>query len=585
MNFKKIYFFLKIEEKKKIKFIIFLFLLGALMECLSVGLVLPIFSIISTPKELLLSNDLFGNNMPNLIITLIINTEQKTIIYITLLVLILTYLLKNIYLSISSYFVYKNIYQIQINISNNLFLKYLRENYSFFLNNNKSILVRNINDEVGTFVRRLLVPLALMISEILTIILISAILVIINFYASLISLTIGFIFGFLLIFFTKKRIKKWSIDRQIYSGKKYKSIYETFNSIIDIKLKEVELFFFNIFKNYNTLNIKADRNVDTLNLMPRYALEFIGVFLFCTIFFILFQFSYKVESILPILALYLAAAFRLLPSVNRVLVYYNSFLYGYRAFEKIDEEFNFNYTNFNLNDSIAYSDKSKQIFKIFESIELKDITFKYNLKDQSIFENINLKIKINEFIGIYGPSGIGKSTLLLLLTGLLKPNSGKLILNNNSSLNLSDFKSNLFGYVPQRTTLIDDTIKRNIAFGQQEKDIDNFMLDYVVDICQLKSFIENSANNINSIIGDDGLKVSGGQRQRLALARALYFSPMILILDEATNQLDESTENKILNIVNSLRGKITLIFISHKISNLNICDKIYEVNKSKINLL
>ncbi len=555
-------------------------MIGALFESIGIGLVLPVFTIISNSKVYLLSNEAFTSTFPNFIIQLVISTSQETLIYFSLFILVTSYLVKNIYLSISHFFAYNIIYQLQINISNNLFLKYLKSNYNFFLNSNKANLVRNINDEVGTFIRRLLVPLALMISEILTIIFITSVLIIVNFYASITALIFGFLFGLIIIFFTKKKIKIWGIERQLFSGKKYKNLYESFNSIIDIKLKNLEKFFLEIFKKNNSKNIKADRNVDLLNLMPRFLLEFFGIFIFCVIFLILFELSYKVENILPILALYAAAAFRLLPSINRVLVYYNSFLYGYKAFEKIDEEFNFKYKKFNLD---IHSNKSDKIIETFDSISLQDVTFSY--KERTILKNINLKIVCGEYLGITGSSGSGKSTLILLIAGLLKPSSGTIRIDNFNYWEQTISLNKIFGYVPQKTTLIDDTIRKNIAFGQSEEEINDNKIDYVVNFCQLKDFVNNSEQKLNTIIGDDGLKISGGQRQRLALARALYFDPKILILDEATSALDELTENKILDIVYRLKGKITLIFISHKKTNLKICDKIYDVKNMGIDLI
>ena len=338
--------------------------------------------------------------------------------------------------------------------------------------------------------------------------------------------------------------------------------------------------FLNLFKQNNSIHILADRNVDLFNIFPRFLLEFFGVLLFSSIIALLFLFGYNSEKILPILALYAAAAFRILPSINRVLVYYNSFLYGQKAFEKINTEFSNDYSNFSKNKKKLESEIIKKIK--FENLELKDVSFAYD-KTQAVLKDINLNIKKGTYVGIQGQSGSGKSTLVLLITGLLKPTSGKIFLNQtHDTSEKQKILNSLIGYVSQKTTLFDDTIKKNIALGEDENEIDETKLKKVIEITQLKDFIYNLKDGIETVVGDDGLRISGGQRQRIAIARALYFNPDLLIMDEATSSLDKDIEDKIIEIIKNLKGKKTLVFISHKLSNLNICDEKFEVVNSGI---
>ena len=579
-NISSLIIFFNLEDKKKLFLIIFLFLIGALFESLSVGLILPIFSILIAGKQSLLSSDIFLKFSPDFLITMLQNNSEQTVLFSSLIIITLVYFFKNLYLGGSFYVCYKIIYQLQIDISNNLFKKYLSSPYNFFLNSNRAVLVRNVQDEIGTFVRRLLVPGLLMVSEILTICFLFALLITANPIVSLVASAVSLICGLIIIFFTRKKIKKWGVQRAQFTEKKYKNLFESFNSIIEIKIRNVEQKFFDIFRLNNSKHIFADRNVDLFNIYPRFILEFFGVFLFSCIILTLYSLKFDNSVILPIMALYAAAAFRVLPSVNRILVYYNSFLYGQKAFEKINSEFSNNYSEFSKN---IYQLKKSQSEKFnFDRLEFKNVNFSYN-ENKKILNDINLKIKKGSFTGIKGKSGSGKSTLVLLMTGLLTPDSGDILINDSHNLNSSDINISTFtGYVSQKTTLFDDTIKKNIAIGIDDNDIDKKHLDHVIEITQLKEFINNLKDGLNTIIGDDGLRISGGQRQRIAIARALYFSPELLIMDEATSALDVDIENKIIEILRNLKGKITLIFISHKASNLEICEDKFEVLDNKI---
>ena len=575
LKIKSIINFFNAEDKKKIILIIVLFLIGAIFESVSVGLILPIFSIIIGGKESLLSSEIFLKFSPDFLIEILENNSEQTILFSCLIIITLVYFVKNLYLSGSYYAAYKIIYQFQTQISDNLFKRYLTLPYNFFLNSNKAVLVRNVQDEVGTFVRRLLVPGALLISEILTVTFLFILLVSANPLASIIATTMAIFFGFLIIFFTRAKINKWGVQRANFLEKKYKNLFESFNSIIEIKIRNSESKFLDLFKYNNMLHILADRNVDLFNIFPRFVLEFFGVLLFSCIIIFLFLFGYDTNSILPIMALYAAAAFRVLPSINRILVYYNSFLYGQKAFEKVNEEFSGNYSDFSKEKILIENSKLKKIK--FEKLEFQNVSFAYD-DSKEVLKNVSFKIEKGSFTGIKGQSGTGKSTLVLLMTGLLKPIKGDILLNNDYDATKDKIIfNNLIGYVSQKTTLFDDTIKRNIALGVDENKIDQSQLNYVIEITQLKDFINNLSDGLDTVVGDDGLRISGGQRQRIAIARALYFNPDLLIMDEATSSLDNDIENKIIEIINNLKGRITLVFISHKLSNLDICEKKYEV--------
>lgn len=572
--FLEVFNFFNNKDKKNLIFIIILFTFGALLETLSIGFMLPALSTIIGGKDNLISSPLFNNFFNQNIINFFNQLDEKTIILSTLSLIILIYSIKNLFLSFVYYYSHILIYKLQLKISNNIFKKYLNSEYIFFTNTKKSELTRNVIDESAVFVRRLVYPAVFLISELLTVFFIGFLLILIDYKITLITF---FSFFFITIIFLekfKKKMKSWGEQRQKFAASKYLHLVEFFNLIIEIKLKKFENFFFEKFKESNSKNINADRNADTVNLFYRQVLELLGVLIFCSILIIAIILGYNVKDILPIIGVFVAAAFRILPSINRILIYSNNLNYGYVAFKKIQAEMHQTYIEFQL-------EENKNILKIdsFENLRFEKVNFSYQGCDKFIIKDSNFSISRGSYYGIFGPSGTGKSSLILLLTGLLKPNSGKIFLNDKYNINEQklDF-TKMIGFVGQKTFLLNASIAENIAFGEDEKKIDLDKINKLIEEIDLRDFVASLPKKINTIIGDDGIRISGGQKQRIAIARALYHNPQFLILDEATNSLDQQTEEKILKIIENMKNKLTIIIISHKFSNLRNCNKIYHLN-------
>ena len=572
--FLEVYNFFNSSDKKKLLLLIFFFVLAAFFESLSISLLFPVISIILGGKEILLSNEFLKKTIPENLMQPLVSVNENTMFIFLLVVIILIYVIKNVYLCALHYYSHILIYKFQIKISNNIFKKYALSDYSFFINSNKSELIRNIIDESATFVKRLVYPGIFLISEIITIIFICAVLMLVDFKITLIIAITSLVLGTLIIKMTKKNINTWAAQRQKYASSKYMLLNEFLNLIIEIKLKNLHNFFFKMFDKSNTLHIHADRNADTINLFHRQILELLAVIIFSGILIIAFTFNYKASEIVPLLGVYAAAAFRLMPSLNRVLIYYNNFRYGKVAFKKVKSELNNYYKEIIFNNSKDY-----KIVSSFDNIDIKNVSFSYGGSQEKIIKNLNFNIEKGKFYGIFGPSGSGKSSLILLITGLLRPTVGRIILNNKYDINLENTNyQSLIGFVGQKTFLLNSTIKKNISLIEDDENIDDDKIERLINEVGLDEFVYNLPDQLNTIIGDDGIRISGGQRQRIAIARALYSSPEFLILDEATSSLDLDNENKILHIIQSLIGKVTIIFISHKLSNLKFCSDIFELN-------
>ena len=306
-----------------------------------------------------------------------------------------------------------------------------------------------------------------------------------------------------------------------------------------------------------------------INIVPRYILEICAIFVLSLIIILLLKINQNQLEIIPIIAMYGASIFKILPSINRIIIAKQNFKFALVAINKIISEFK----NLQQNKlKIINYDKVEFNKKII----IENGSFSYSTSDNITLNNINLSIEKNKITGIYGESGSGKSTLIDLITGILKLSSGKITIDDKK-IDENFIITSLFSYVPQKTFMLDESIRKNITFGDENSSIE---INQIVKDCLLENYVSNLKNNIDTTVGEKGSRVSGGQIQRIAIARALNVNKDILILDEATSALDVNTEKKLLE--NLKKYNKTIIMITHRPANLNICDVVYEVSDKKV---
>ena len=303
-------------------------------------------------------------------------------------------------------------------------------------------------------------------------------------------------------------------------------------------------------------------------------------FLLIVLIVLIVQFKSYIEdienysSVLPLLGLYAAIAFRLVPSFTRILVHLNNIKFSKASVDVIFQELK-------LKDKKDINIEFDKNF-VFTNIEFKNVSFAYDGKPE-VFDNINFSINKNEFVAIIGESGIGKTTLIDLIAGLVEPSKGEILLNGKKIF--SENKNNIIsaiGYIPQNYNFLDDTIEKNIAFGEEKPDLKKIEKSLIQ--ANLSKFVETLKNKSQEKIGEQGIMLSGGQKQRLAIARSLYLDAQILILDESTSSLDQETEGKIFEEFMKLKDMKTLIVISHKMLNYEFFDKIISINNRQIEI-
>ena len=564
-----------IDKKDKFNLILFFFLLliSTLVEMIGLGS-LPIFAMAIVDSESLIEK------LPTFFTYDFVNdlNQKKLIIYLSLIVTIV-FLIKNLFLVFVNFFNGLVIKRIRKNLTNMLFKNYINSNYEFHISRNSADLIRNVYSEVARSVYYLIGHISL-IKESLILIVILVLLIIANsMVAVLIFGFLGF-FSFLFFLYTRNSSKVRGKFIQEYWGKQTKTLKHGLGSIKEIKMLNKENFISKIF-NFNTEMIEKYNFIQSFIVtLPRLFLE-VATILAITIVCSLFVISDKsVENIIPIIVLISVSAIRLIPSFSTISQSIATIKYQSPAFDLIVRELN------EMKKATKHHreiDQIKHVDIFFKKkIEVKNLIFKYPSTEKKVIDNLSISINTGEAIGIAGASGEGKSTLLDLICGLLKPTSGQILVDEidiNSKKN--NWRSKI-GYVPQDIYLLDDSIKSNIAFGVEDKNFSSAQFEKAIKMSQLSEFLENLPDKELTYVGDDGVRLSGGQKQRIGIARALYFLPEVLILDEPTSSLDEKNETLILDDIYNIKSKITIISISHSKKVFKKCDKIIEIKSGKI---
>lgn len=554
------------DQKKYFAFLLFLTVISTFLEIVGIGAIIPLINIIISP-DAIANNEFLSNIFQN------IGISKENFILLFLIIFLIIFILKSFFLVLLSYVQIRFIFFISVYFSKKLFLVYLKQPYSFYLNKNSSQLVRNITSEIGFFANGIY-SFLLVINELLVFFSISLFLLYFETFSFLIICPIVLIALFFFNYFTKKRNIEWGKHRQKYEGLRIKTLQESFGGIKDIKIFNIENYIYNQYSEINKSQATMNSLQSFIVTLPRIIFELVAVVgIFILILIIVINDKNSI-SLLPTLALFTAAAFRILPSLNRLSVSIQNIRFSIPVAKNI-------YNEINRPIPKKYNSKNQNNLIFEKNINLNNISFSYQ-NNKKLFNNIDLEIKAGEVIGIIGDSGSGKTTLVDILMGILEPTSGKITIDgNNINKNLNDWYSN-FGYVPQSVFLLDDTIRANIAFGVEESKINDSKIHNSLKKSQLFKYVNDLPEGINTKIGERGVKMSGGQRQRLGIARCLYFEPSILFFDEATSSLDLETEELFIKSLNLLKGKTTMIIISHRKSTLVNCDRILKVEKGRI---
>lgn len=557
------------NQKKDFLILLNCMLVVSILEMASLTVLLPILNIFLGLK----SN---FNNEQFLLFFDFFNINFNNFSLVAFLIIFLIFFIAKVLFSI--YVAWKNnnfIFNFINNISFSLYSKYLSQEYKDYSIKNTSELMRNILREIDYFYL-FLHSSTLIILESIILFGIFCFLIYFVTYPTLISLLIISIVSLSYFFAVKKNFLTWGKDRQKIEENRIKYMQEGFASIKEINFFNRNFFFLKRFKNKNNQFYKITTNYNFLNSIPRLIFELFTIFMLASIFIFLIISGKSNQEIIKIVALFFAASFRIIPSVYRIFTCIQNLKYSQHAFSILFSDYN----------SII----QKKIFTNFTGLIFEN-NIKLNIKNYSYqnneinfqLKNISLKIKKNEKIGLIGKSGSGKSTLISVLVGILRSNNIKLEVDKKLIYEPKDILKwqSIIGLIPQNINLLNESLKKNILFGLDENKYSEKDIIKVLKLVKLFDLYKSLPNGLNYNISEKGLNFSGGEIQRIGIARALIFNPKILIFDEATSALDTFTENEILKDINNLQNK-TMVFISHRMNTLKFCDKIYLIDKGQI---
>tara|TARA_B100001250_G_scaffold414558_1_gene453874 strand:+ start:4036 stop:5766 length:1731 start_codon:yes stop_codon:yes gene_type:complete len=553
------------EQKLKSGILFGMMVIASFLEMLSLGLIIPILGLFLNSQ-----NIPYINILNNFGIDDFSNEELFTYF---LLFFLLLYVLKISLLIFMSWYEQNFIAKFREEFSNKMFSKYITQNISFFSGKNSSQFLRNIMTEIEHLSIYML-SFFMATLEILTISSLTIVLLYVDFSITLTTICLFIFVTFLYLKIIRPKVRQWGITRHLSESKRIQFLQEGFGAVKDIKLLGREKFFFDKFKFHN-LNLRdVAAKIGFVNQLPRFVLELFIIITIILIFIILNEKNNSFVDVLTVLALFLAAAFRIMPSLNRLIGSFQNMKFTSHAAEMLSKEMDL-LTKENKNKK----EKIKKItFTNNISVDIKN--FKYNDSDKFMIKDINFSIKKGEKIGIIGPSGSGKSTFIEILLGILKPQNGQVNIDGNSIDAISNLKE-IVGYIPQKIFILDDSLRNNILFGLKNDDFKDEKIIEIIKKTNLTGLLNRLKDGLNSRLGERGVDLSGGEIQRIGIARALIYDPEIIFLDEATSSLDTFTERAILNELKNFDNK-TFISVAHRVGTLKNCNKIYLISQGKI---
>tara|TARA_Y100000816_G_scaffold292182_1_gene286260 strand:+ start:1194 stop:2927 length:1734 start_codon:yes stop_codon:yes gene_type:complete len=558
------------KNQKQFCFLIIGLFFLSLLELIGLGSI-PFFIVALFDPENFLT---FLNNLNYLNFLIDFFSENFILKYSFLIISI--FFIKNIYyfyiILVKSRFIKK----VKIDLIDKLYNSYINKEYIFHVNNNPSKLVKNLNTEINRTVSSVSSLLSIFL-EILLTFLIFLVIFLSNPVISISAVIFLSLISLVYYFVIKEYSVKWGKNISKYFGIFFKNLSETFGAIREIKLSnKLENYKNIVMKNVNEME-QMNLNQTILNSTPRIILEVIAVSSIVLIAMIMIYFDENNNSNLALLSFVAISSIRLVPSITTISKSFNDMNYLNSSLDIIYNDIT-NKTNADL----YYVDRKEKKLNFKNKLSIQNLSFGYD-KSNVILNNINLKIDKGSKVSISGQSGSGKTTLVNLITGLLKPDKGKILIDDLDIINdLSTFQSKI-GYVAQDTYLLDDTIRENLTFLVNDKTtVSEHEIWDILKLVKLDKFLDTCQNGLDTIIGDRAVRVSGGQKQRISLARTLLIKPEILILDEATSALDFENEELILDEIMKLYANKTIILITHRKNSLKYCDKNYSLIERKL---
>lgn len=570
---KKINYIFNRKQKIHLIVLFFLVLIGSACELLGVTMILPFIDAVLQQEAVLEKwymrwiYDTLGLESVN------------SLLIILAVAFIVIYVIKNAYMVWMKRMQFRFIGNNQLQLSRRMLECYLRQPYLFHLSHNSSDLIRNISADTGMFFGSVQSVLTLFTD--ITVCLLVFMVLLRQDFAMTITVTMVLI-AYIAVFFLllRKKIENFGQQTRKLTAQNNKWLRQTFGGIKESIILERRDFFIRRFTQTNEGLMINRRDYQTLSLLPKAVLEVLCIGGIMLIVAVKLASGTDIVEFIPTLSLFAVAAFRLLPSFNKIVAELSSLQYNKAGVDAI-------YTDLHEIEQLSImSQKEKDdeldYLNFEKEIRLDNITFHYPNVKSSVLENINMVIEKNTSVAFVGPSGAGKTTLADIVLGVLDPQSGSIQIDGVDVCKAMRSWHKKIGYIPQFIYLMDDTIRNNIAFGLRPNEIKEEQVWRALEEAQLKEFVESLEDGLDTKIGERGVRLSGGQRQRIGIARALYHNPQFLVLDEATSALDNDTEKAVMEAINYLAGSKTLLIIAHRLTTIEQCDVVYEIKDKQV---
>lgn len=573
--FKQLTYIFNRREKVQIVFLFLAAIIGSLLECLGVGVFMPFVNVLMDASAIQDTwyLQLFYEKLH-------FRSAESFITGLTIAIIAI-FVVKNVYLIVEKYAIYRFSYNTQRKISVRLLEAYMSEPYTFHLNKNISVLQRSMQEDANLFATAVIHFMELFIEITVCIALV------ISLFCISRSMTV-IILGLLIIcvgIFTavsKKFAKGFGRECQEYKAKIYQWMNQALGGIKEVKVLNRESFFVTSYQTYYKKYAKGLRISRLLAAIPKYIVEMVSMTgLLIAIIIKLKYGRTDIVTFIPQLSAFAIAAFRLMPSVGRINEHVTNIMYAAPSIELVYNDLKDVERQETGDAEGQEKEEQNREWKFEKELEIKKVCYHYPDVEENVIDHVDFKIRKGQTVALIGESGAGKTTMADIILGLLSPQYGRIKADGVDIFKSIDQWHKNIGYIPQTIYLSDDTIRNNVAFGVFEEEIDENAVIEALKKAQLYEFVEGLIDGMDTIVGDRGVRLSGGQRQRIGIARALYHDPEILVLDEATSALDSDTEAAVMEAVDSLRSEKTMIIIAHRLTTIQNADVIFEIVNGK----
>ena len=560
------------NRRQKVQSVLLCFglFIGALLELFGVSLIAQLVSLISDPGSIA------GNRFLSFLYEFTKAVSERQFFLYVVITLIVIYLLKNLYLTVISYVKYTFIYNNQLALSGRLIDCYLKKPYTYHLDKNSAEMIRSIMLDSERFFQMLLTAFTLF-SEVMVSALLCIYLVIVDWMITVsVVVILGVVSGLYLTVFHARSRKNGEIS-QFNDGKMHQAINQALGAVKDIKILHRESYFVNAFTKRGEKKYTAVRNNEILGALPAYIIETVCVGAILLVLVIKLYNGQDLSDMIPQLAAFAMDAFKLLPSVGKVNNYLNLIIFLKPSVDLIyrDIKDTEDMLGVMITDSDSSADRGG-------SIKIENVSYRYPNTERDVLSDVNFEIPEGTSVGLIGSSGAGKTTIADIILGILTPTKGRVMYGDMNVHEHPLAWSKKLAYIPQAIFLADESIRDNVAFGIEEDEIEEDKVWQALSEAQLDAFVRSLPEGLDTMVGERGVRLSGGQRQRIGIARALYGDPEILVLDEATAALDSETETAVMEAIDRLQGRKTLIIIAHRLTTIRGCGIVFKVDEGKI---